>query len=402
MRRMATATTLAAAQLLCGLGCGVTPSAHVVDAKSEFALCAEVLEMLENGPFVIKVTLANRRPRPVKIYWDNCLPHAYYYPPDDWKPQKLHTYPSCDVNPWGVKELAPGDQCSELLRIHESYSKIPAGRSTVRVTWPVYAPPERKVAVGDVPDLKMLAEPSAVLDVDVPAATPERLDALRRHIDRELRRPDLESNDKIACASIVLDTRHHALAPVAWQLIETQQWPGATSYLIRFAAECPEVYPDLDARLAILAADPAWDGTFSTFTYWDRWNINLPPTAWKSLTEADSVWTRALTYVVFPKRCGGEWKAALLQDLRDQSKPLPSIQLDRLLTDLDDEDFDVREKTSALLVRFGERVEGQLSKSLDRPLSAEVRQRVTAALERIRKAKQPPDCVQALEYFEAH
>ena len=95
--------------------------------------------------------------------------------------------------------------------------------------------------------------------------------------------------------SIPLDTRHHALAPFAWRLIEEQRWPGATYDLIRFVAECPEVYPELDARLARLAAEPGWGGTHDVFAYWERWQIELPPTAWKVLTEAESVWTRTFT-----------------------------------------------------------------------------------------------------------
>ena len=104
----------------------------------------------------------------------------------------------------------------------------------------------------------------------------------------------------------------------------------------------------------------------------------------------------------YPKRCGKEWKDALIQDLRDQSKPLPCDQFNRLLADLDDDDFDIRERASARLARLGERVEGQLRRVLEGSLPTEARRRVAAALKIIQKQKQPPDCVRALEYLSAH
>ena len=59
-------------------------------------------------------------------------------------------------------------------------------------------------------------------------------------------------------------------------------------------------------------------------------------------------------------------------------------------------------KASSRLVRLGERVEAQLRHAADGPLSAEVRRRVTETLGKLAKAKQPPDCLRALDYLAAH
>ena len=273
------------------------------------------------------------------------------------------------------------------------YSGIGGGKTSVTVTWNVYSPGKNG---------SLISKLSVPLEIDIPPATPERLAALRKRMEEQLRRPGLSDKESRRLVDDILDTRHPALAPVAWRMIEAPHPPVRAFDLIQFISECPEDSSDLDGRLAKLAEDRRWGGRWDLFDYWRNRKTELPPAAWQTLNDAESVWTRALTYVVFPKRCGKEWKAALLQDLHDQSKPLRSTQLDRLLTDLDADDFDVREKASALLARFGERVEGQLSKALDGPLSAEAGRRVTTALEQIRKAKQPPDCIQALEYFGAH
>ena len=92
--------------------------------------------------------------------------------------------------------------------------------------------------------------------------------------------------------------------------------------------------------------------------------------------QADSPWARALTYRFFPERCDKDWKAALFQDLRTQTQPLPSAQFDRLLADLDSDDFDLRQQASARLMRLGERVEAQLRHAQDGHLSPEASRRV--------------------------
>jgi hypothetical protein len=89
-----------------------------------------------------------------------------------------------------------------------------------------------------------------------------------------------------------------------------------------------------------------------------------------------------------PDHCGKEWTERLLRDLR---QPLPTEVLARLLSELDSDDFAVREKATRELVQHGERVQAQLRKALqDRP-SPEAKRRIQLALDAI--AEGPPPIV---------
>ena len=57
----------------------------------------------------------------------------------------------------------------------------------------------------------------------------------------------------------------------------------------------------------------------------------------------------------------------------------------------------MRERSSAELTRLGERAE-----AAQEPLSPEAGRRVAEVLARPEKAKQPPDCVHALDYLATH
>ena len=193
--------------------------------------------------------------------------------------------------------LAPGAELSETLVVHHDYGNITAGKVTVQVKWPVHAPSTDGLNPGP-----LIARLSTSLEIDIPAATPERLAALRKRMEKQLRQPDLSDWDRRQLGKDILDTRHHALAPVAWQLIESPGPFDLTRDLIEFVSECPDDSRDLDLRVAKLAADPNWLGTGDAFDFWCRRKTDLSPEAWKTLTEAESVWTRTLTYVVFAPR----------------------------------------------------------------------------------------------------
>ena len=357
--------------------------------NSDFALKAEVIEALEGGPLVVKATLTYRGREPTEVRGQSGEPSTEVEGFTGWRPRQPPIFQISDIC-LGVWKLSPGDEKVEIRRLHEDYMGIASGKARVKVKWNVYSP-------GRTPEL--IASPSVAVEADIPPATPRRLAMLRKRMEQQILRPNLTYDDRRDLQLDLICTRHHALAPVAWQMIEFPDKQDCTSELIRFVSECPEECPDLDMRLATMAANPDWAGTPATFSFWRGRGTDLSPAAWKTLTEAESVWTRAFTYVTFPRRCGKEWKATLLQDLRDQSQPLPISQFDRLMADLDDDDFAVREKASARLARLGERVEGELGRALDRPLSAEARRRVAAALDRVREAKQPPECARALDSF---
>ena len=86
------------------------------------------------------------------------------------------------------------------------------------MVWPVYPEPEGQEGVGRyLPDLKPLAEPTVELEVDVPAATPEHLAALRKRMEDQLGRSDLSDWDKRSWGRTSLTP-----ATLPWP-----RWPGS-------------------------------------------------------------------------------------------------------------------------------------------------------------------------------
>jgi RNA polymerase sigma factor (sigma-70 family) len=79
-----------------------------------------------------------------------------------------------------------------------------------------------------------------------------------------------------------------------------------------------------------------------------------------------------------------------------------SVQVSRLIRDLDDEQFEVREKADAALQRLAELAVPALRLALNDKPSAEVRRRVTALLEQLDQGKTPEQlrCLRAIEVLE--
>jgi hypothetical protein len=93
----------------------------------------------------------------------------------------------------------------------------------------------------------------------------------------------------------------------------------------------------------------------------------------------------------------------LLRPLLRPVAVVPAERLKRLIADLDDDDFEVRERASAELAKLGGSAEGALREALKGQPSAELRQRVQHLLDRPRSAEPSPDRLRqsrALELLE--
>jgi hypothetical protein len=85
-----------------------------------------------------------------------------------------------------------------------------------------------------------------------------------------------------------------------------------------------------------------------------------------------------------------------------QSTNLPDAnRMERLLVDLDDKRFQVREKASKELEALAEFAAPALRKTLAGKQSPEVRQRLTAALDRLDDARPSPELVRQIRAVEA-
>src|SRR5262249_28409414 len=111
----------------------------------------------------------------------------------------------------GDVEISPTRPLTRTVYLHPDYAKIPTGQAAITVTWFVYAPGEGH---------PLIARPTATIEVDVPPASPERLAVLHKRMEKTLHQTDLLDRDRLDLIQDTLDTRHHALAPLAWELIE--------------------------------------------------------------------------------------------------------------------------------------------------------------------------------------
>lgn len=116
------------------------------------------------------------------------------------------------------------------------------------------------------------------------------------------------------------------------------------------------------------------------------WTADL----WSSLSGADgpAAW-RAVRALASALRAGDETAAALL---RDRLQPVAGESIEDLMTALDAEEFEAREKASAALERLGAAARPLLQKALEAGPSAELRTRIETLLQKSGAgALEPPD-----------
>jgi hypothetical protein len=86
--------------------------------------------------------------------------------------------------------------------------------------------------------------------------------------------------------------------------------------------------------------------------------------------------------------------------LKERVKPVSADQLGRLLADLDDNDFPVREKATLELERLGKFIEVPLRKTLEKQPSLEARRRIERLLETLERTGPAPEVLRSLRSVE--
>ncbi|HEY7423857.1 MAG TPA: hypothetical protein VH682_06385, partial [Gemmataceae bacterium] len=388
----------------------------------DFSLQAEVIEALEGGPVVLRLTLSYDGKNPVVLLdppprkWDFpiallCHPKGYdVSTPKGWRRHDgdFRIWPARGIYVRKQALIPPGWKYSERLYVHGWFRHIPSGRTSLKVStvMEVEGKPEKEV--------------STVVDINVQAATPERVTALRRRLERSPDLPPLDFGEELP-ENWIYGTRHSALVPFALRRIEV----FLTDQMLDFCYYLSDAPEEVHAHMVALACKSGWTGRVALFAYWrDRgfdepkvaderpgfpdwfdyqyWPTHrtpLPPQEFSKLLKAKNPWTRILTYLTFPARCPRDWTRALLEDCRQLTRPLPADQFAQLLHDLDADSFAVREKASERLEQLGERVETHLKQASQTPLSPEAKRRVRSALEKIAATPRSPDCDQVIRYL---
>jgi hypothetical protein len=95
---------------------------------------------------------------------------------------------------------------------------------------------------------------------------------------------------------------------------------------------------------------------------------------------------------------------AAVRKLGDRLRPVVGVdaaRLSRLVADLDDERFAVRQQATRELETLGELAEGALRQAIEKPASVETRRRAEQILERLAKAPLPAETLRGLRAIEA-
>ncbi len=357
---------------------------------SPFVIEARVVEALEGGPVVVEARGAYRGTEPIKVWRD--WRRARCRHPQAWElfweiRVRLGSYLR------GIGHLRPGDEWSETFYLHHDYSTVPAGEAQAEVYWSVWEPKQTKKG--------LIARPSVPVTINVLPATEERLASLRERLERELDGPDRPQDQANHVGRTILHTRHRALVPLAFRLFRSESLEnpspssmvpliyhslrdaeeGHTEFVRHLTGDNPRRYPVI-------------------FDHWRSNKVSLPDKFTDRLKTCGNPWIRAMTYVTFPKGCDREWTESLLGELRDAPGKDFFERVNRLIDDLDDDRFEVRQRATEELTRMAESAEPELRKRLREGLSAEARRRVQWALESREGPVPDPDSEHALRLFE--
>lgn len=394
-----------------------------VQVAKDFVLKGEILEAFEGGPVVVRLTLSYAGTQPTEI------PDAYHLgddvisidAPDSWeerppRPRLLVVWP-------GPKRIRPNEEVSEVVYVHHRYTIIPPGKARLTLSWFVdKINPPQKVETDEPPvswdavqqrlkkppqKVKKPPEPkegrkenernfpSVTLNVDILPATSERVRALAQALEQKLdssKRPETDSRSHV-CEVIdsLRYTNHPGLTPVAWRLIESYPDVSPVSHFLPMVYATSNDRSAVNRRLIKLTCNTRYPSLDDIFWYWRREKVPLSADELAPLLRSENVWTRALTYATFPNRCDREWSDQLFRGLRAAQQPLPENRFARLVAELDDDEFTVRERATLELQQHGEPVRAQLVKVLQGQPTPEVKSRVQRVLNEI--AKDPPRIV---------
>jgi Tol biopolymer transport system component len=126
---------------------------------------------------------------------------------------------------------------------------------------------------------------------------------------------------------------------------------------------------------------------------------------WRNLggDDAGAAYTAIGTLAGAADGAGVRWIKGKLKPAAGPAKAPTPEQIARLIADLDDDEFEVREKASAALRALDRAAEAPMRKALAETKSAEVKQRLERLLERLERTTIPPEellAIQAVEVLE--
>ena len=181
--------------LAVALAATVGQASYCEAAADSFSISAKVLEAVEDGPVIVKLTLVYHGREPVTIQYSDLGPAILVTAPGTWEPRNgeeigaITTYTEL----LAAVSLSTNGEISAEVPLHQarplrqSFSRIPAGKATLKITWPIrrwakgtqereiLASPSTFVAINVLPAVKIHAPVSALPSASLipPVATPQ-------------------------------------------------------------------------------------------------------------------------------------------------------------------------------------------------------------------------------------
>lgn len=343
------------------------------EAVYPFECRISVISAIENGPFVVQVTMTNAGEKVSSVSLSSRR-SAIVFLNDVKEEPMIFRSNQLDQLPFGeaIRHLACGDTLSCSVAAHLWYPSIPAGMQSTTVCWSLYAPdeqPNAKRAVfrsssdeslkntSDEMERRRLVRFEKTIKVNVQPATSANILACVRKLESILNSPEISPEDLEIVLQHVLHQKNREFAPIAYRLLNhdsLKQWRLAISKTV-LNDDCRDERSVLDAVQYLCGENPrAIDCVLRQLGRWKGEPGLLSPSNIEKLKKAPSVWVRTATYVLAPKRCDEEFVGRLLNDLKTLRTTVSESEIAPFLRDLDDDRYAKRVLAQKQLIQKGD------------------------------------------------
>jgi len=432
-------------------------------SPDELAVTLSVQHALEEGPVVCTVTLKNVSKARLKYATSMFEKGAYCAADAGWTARKeplCEKFLICgNIGPY-EQDLYPGNTVSKTFYLHPSFLSIPSGKAAVRFGWRVYRIVDKPAEKDwDRRQLDLLFDLKDAQSVEILPATERNVAATLRNLEADLAtvakrlgpREDYawcSDDPSAAFVDTIKGCRHKEFVPLLFRAIDQLPAADFRRQLVGVVYESSPTPEEGFSALADYLSSPSPAAADEVIDYWVqeeqaheeskrrreelqkpllpepdpekalsqkyfREIIEADEEAWKDskrhpdtrltkeqfdrLRAVKGVWVRTLLYSYYPDKCPAGWVDALFDDLKQVVRPPERFQ--KLLTDLDDDSFDVREQATAELIRSGPTFAWYLwAAPLDK-LPPEAANRLQRVLEKVEKPELPPLWRRAISHF---
>ncbi len=367
-------------------------------AECPYLLKAEVVEAIEGGPVVVRVVVRRVGTSSPSnglqlINYERLVAQGVRNSCEVTRPLRWGSasYGGPIIGRRGGEVDLPDEGWETFLLFHQYYRRqpIPSGSENLLISWSI-----RNKTEG-------FGRAATLLPINVLPPTPENLSAVRKRLEKCWQEAGSSAEKQDILIEMLNGTVHRELIETALSFLRSPKLsPEANGRTLAFHSwrTAPELTHHTFAQLAReFKSSVAVD----VFEFWSNNPSLLPDPELRSLYQSNRLWARILTYAVFDARCEREWVAKLRQETPNLCNSAPAQEIARILKDLDDNRYAVRQRARDELFKLDETAESQVRAELKRPLSPEVRKPIESYLERLEKGDTPFLWKSAIEQLES-